>query len=253
MVEQRPLRVKVAGSNPVRRPHVTSARLGGLVTGIFLEVAIRKTTRNQNILGGVKGSHCPGRWLEQNGLEGLTGIKRDIAICGSRRRQPIAATGRVSRKSGSLLTTFILSLLSKLWLAQKMLSRVLAGLVEKANDKDGRVLVGGYAVGSTAPVGSAAPNSAAPDSAALDMWDPAALAARNPTNDPQHAYGFVWANRPVPMEQSRRKGGFLDDQNAALRNQPTLGHVPRYAPVDGAPPLHTLEPTPGYVRVPWPW
>ncbi len=85
------------------------------------------------------------------------------------------------------------------------------------------------------------------------VWDPVALAQRNPTNDPAHAATFMWANQPSVMDQGRRLVGLVedDDADAALRRVETRGHIQRYLPAEGAAPaLHTAPPTPGYMALP---
>jgi hypothetical protein len=83
-----------------------------------------------------------------------------------------------------------------------------------------------------------------------NLGDPVLLAQRNPTNDPEHAYTFVFANRPIMAEPTFGRVGFVKDEDAGLRTVETLGHVPQYLPVDSAPPLPTYSQTPGFVRLP---
>lgn len=83
-----------------------------------------------------------------------------------------------------------------------------------------------------------------------NQWNPAELATKNTTNDPDHAYTFTFANRPVLMEQKYGNIGLVNDEDAPLRNVETKGHIPQYLPIDSAPALPTYAPNPGYVRLP---
>jgi hypothetical protein len=100
----------------------------------------------------------------------------------------------------------------------------------------------------TLPLGATANNAAWFDAATA--WDPVALAKVPVCNDPAHANSLAWANRPAPMEQSRRLLGFSKDESAPLRRVETMGHVPDYLVVSGAKPLTTLPPTPGFLVLP---
>jgi hypothetical protein len=60
----------------------------------------------------------------------------------------------------------------------------------------------------------------------------------------------MWANEPPAMEQSNRLVGFVKDEDAALRSVETKGYIQEYLQPDGAPALHTLKPTPGYIVLP---
>lgn len=81
-------------------------------------------------------------------------------------------------------------------------------------------------------------------------WDPSRLAQRNICNDPEHAYSMVWANRDPVMDQQRRKIGLIVDESAALRSMETQGHIQSYLCPEGAPPMTTERPTPGWVKLP---